>query len=118
MAMSTSPVVINKPLVDWDEGDVETFLKNNQEKYFLNDACIGLIVEQGFTGRGLLRIMQDRLVGNGMKIGHASTIMSLISDLKLAMGVREPRKWNSDSFTNYDIFANCTAVVKAPPTCK
>ena len=36
-----------------------------------------------------------------MKIGHASTIMSLITDLKLAMCVREPRKWNSDSFSNY-----------------
>ena len=90
MATSTSPVVINKPLVDWDVGDVETFLKNNQRKYFLNDACVGFIVEQGFTGRGLLMITEDKLVGDGMKRGPACTIMSLISDLKLAKGVREP----------------------------
>ena len=101
MATSTSPVMINKPVLDWDEGDVVTFLKNNQQHYFLSDACIGFLVEQGFTGRGLLRIMEDSLVKSGMKLGHASTIMSLISELKLVTGVRGPRKWNSDSFSNY-----------------
>ena len=49
----------------------------------------------------LLRVTKDMLVGNGMRTGHACTIMSLITDLKLAMGVREPRKWNSDSFSDY-----------------
>ena len=96
MATSTSPVMIDKPLVDWDQGDVETFLKNNQGTYLLNDACIDLIVDQEYTGRGLLSITQDTLVRSGLKLGHAFTFMSLITDLKLAMGIHEPRKWNSD----------------------
>ena len=69
-------------------GDVETFLKNNQGKYLLNDACIDFIVKHGFTGRGLLSITEDTLVRNGINLGHAFTFMSLITDLKLAMGVR------------------------------
>ena len=57
-----------------------------------------------FTAQGnatRLRVTKGMLVGNGMRTGHACTIMSLITDLKLAMGVREPRKWNSDSFSDY-----------------
>ena len=106
--------MIDKPLVDWDQKDVETFLKNNQGKYFLDDACIGFIVEQGFTSRGLLRIPEDRLVGNGMKIGHRARL-SLITDLKLAMGVCEPRKWNSDSFSNYAYLLTILSSLKLLP---
>ena len=89
MATSTSPFVINKPFVEWDRGDVETFLKNNQAKYFLDDECVRFIVKQKYTGRGLLMITEDRLVGDGMKRGDACTVMSLISEAK---GVLEPRK--------------------------
>ena len=92
MATSTIPVMIDKPLVDWDQGDVETFLNNNKGKYFFDDACVGLIVGQGYTGRGLLMLTRDELVGDGIGKGDACTIMSLITDLKLAMDVHEPRK--------------------------
>ena len=100
MATSTSPIMIHKPLVDWDQRDVETFLNNNKGKYFFDDACVDLIVAQDYSGRGLLMLTRDELVGNGMRPGDATTIMSLITDLKLAMGVRDPRKWNLDSFSN------------------
>ena len=55
MAMSTSPFVLDKPVDGWSEGDVQIFLKNNQQNYHLKDASI-LIVELEFTGRGLLTI--------------------------------------------------------------
>ena len=115
MTTSTSPVVINKPLVDWDRGDVETFLKNNQGKYFLDDACVDFIVEQRFTGRGLLILTRDELIGNGMKRGDAYMVMSLITDLKLAKGVCEPRKWNSDSFSNYAYLLTVLSSLKPLP---
>ena len=37
-------------------------------------------------------LTKDELVGDGMRKGGACAIMSLISDLKLAIGVHEPRK--------------------------
>ena len=86
MATSTSPVMIDKPLVDWDQWDVKTFLNNNKGKYCFDDACVDLIVDQGYTGRGLLSITQDTLVRNGLKLGHAFTFMSLITDLQTGNG--------------------------------
>ena len=50
-----------------------------------------------------------------MKIGHACTIMSLITDLKLAMGVCEPRKWNSDLFSNYTYLLTILSSLKLLP---
>ena len=74
MATSTSPIMIHKPLVDWDQRDVETFLNNNKGKYFFDDACVDLIVAQDYSGRGLLMLTRDELVGNGMRPGDATTI--------------------------------------------
>ena len=101
MATSTSPTLIYKPVFHWDQRDVENFLNDNKQKYFFNDNSIDLIVGQELSGRCLLMLTKDDLVGVGMKAGPAHSIMRLITDLKQTIGVREPRKWNLDSFSNY-----------------
>ena len=90
MAMSTSPFVLDKPVDDWSEGDVQALLIENQAKYHLQDASINLIVQLGFTGRGFLTITEDDLIGCGMKKGPARMVVCLITDLKLAKGLSEP----------------------------
>ena len=45
-------------------------------------------------------------------LGHIFTFMSLITDLKLVMGVREPCKWNLDSFSNYACLLNLLRSLK------
>jgi len=103
MAMSTSPFVHNKPVDDWSEEDVQTFLTKNQAKYHLNDASVKFIVEQEFTGKGLLMLTEDKLVGYGMKRGPACTVVCLITDLKLAKGLKPPtpfkrKRWEALNF--------------------
>ena len=99
--MSPSLFVLDKPVDDWSEGDVQIFLKNNQQKYHLKDASINLIVELEFTGMGLLTIREDELIGYGMNRGPARSVICLITALKLAKGLSEPGKETRISFSNY-----------------
>lgn len=101
MAKSTSPLMLDKPVKDWSEGDVQAFLINNQKKYHLKDTSINLIVELEFTGRGLLTLTEDKLIGYGMNRGPACTVVCLLTDLKLAKGLSQPGKWNSEPFSHY-----------------
>ena len=100
MATSTSPTMY-KPVFHWDQRDVETFLKDNKEKYFLNDEAIGLIVGQEICGSSLLELTRDDLDRCGMKVRHALSILRVIRELKQMRDVREPCKCNLDSFSNY-----------------
>ena len=101
MATSTSPTLIKKPLVEWDKKDVATFLDANKHNYLIEEDLAARFVGLKYNGRGLLMLRRDELVGDGMPPGDATTIMSLITDLKIAKGVHDPGKLNLDSFSNF-----------------
>ena len=82
--------MLDKPVDDWSEGDVQAFLMNNQAKYHLKDASINLIVEHRIHWQGFLTITEDERIGYGMNRGPARTVMCLITDLKLAKALSEP----------------------------
>ncbi|KAG8920090.1 hypothetical protein FRC02_001175 [Tulasnella sp. 418] len=96
MSMSTSPAMqfpeeLHQDVKEWEEDDVQKFLKSNQSSFKLKDEHIQKLREQDVSGETLLEITPEKLKQDcGLTLGAAERIMKIVNRLKEEKGLVQP----------------------------
>ena len=87
MSVTNITIPSQKPINQWSEEDVQTFLTANIASYSLKVRSIEILGGEEVGGRGLLQIGLNDLKEWGIPFGQRVNIVELINELKRPKGL-------------------------------